>query len=54
MYFKRGKRALLADTSSRDIYNFYKERCKSGPLEYGKFISIWKRFIELRTSNGNI
>ena len=48
MYFKRGKRALLADTSSRDMYNFYKERCKPNPLEYSKFISIWKRFIELR------
>lgn len=48
MYFKRGKRALLADTSSKDMYDFYKERCKGTPLPYRTFISIWKRFIDLR------
>ena len=48
MYFARGKRKLVADFKTKDLYDFYKEKYKERTLDKKTFLSIWKRFIDIR------
>ena len=48
MYFARGKRKLVADFKTKDLYDFYKEKYKERALDKKTFLSIWKRFIDIR------
>lgn len=49
MHFKRGKRKVIADYKIKDIYKYYKDKCKKKRikwLEYTQFIKIHKIIYE--------
>ena len=48
MYFGRGKRKIIADYTSKDVYDFYKQKVKDKAVSLNKFNTIWKRFIDVR------
>jgi len=48
MYFGRGKRQIIADYTSVDIYKFYKDRFGEKAMDKKKFGKIWDRFISIR------
>lgn len=47
MYFKRGKRKIIADYATKDIYRFYKENSDK-PVEYSTFVRCLKQFNQIR------
>jgi hypothetical protein len=48
MYFGRGKRQIIADYTSVDVYKFYKEKFGEKALTKKQFSVIWNRFIDVR------
>lgn len=48
MYFKRGKRKILADYKMDDVYKFYKNKLGTRALDKKTAHSIWDRFIDVR------
>lgn len=48
MYFRRGKRKIIADFGAGDIYKFYKEKYGKSALSSEKFNTIWERYIDVR------
>ena len=48
MYFPRGKRKLVADFKTKEMYEFYKDKYGDKALDKKTFLSIWERFIDIR------
>ena len=48
MFFGKGKRKIIADYKSEDIYKFYKNKYKEKAVDYKTFNKIWNRFIDIR------
>lgn len=48
MYFGKGKRKIIADYKTKDIYKFYKNKYKDEAVDYKTFCRVWERFIEVR------
>ena len=48
MYLGRGKRKILADYKSNDIYEFYRSKYGEKALSKEVFWSVWERFIDIR------
>ena len=48
MYFPRGKRKLVADFKTKEMYEFYKNKYGDKALDKKTFLSIWERFIDIR------
>jgi hypothetical protein len=42
--FKRGKREILADYKTTDIYRYYKKNCKHSPITRAQFTAILEGF----------
>ena len=47
-YWGRGKRKVLADFKSKDIYKFYKDKYGDKAKDFSTFCRVWDRFIEVR------
>lgn len=48
MNFGRGKRTLIADRKTKELYKFYKNKYGDKALDKKIFLSVWKRFIDIR------
>jgi len=48
MFFGKGKRKILADYKTEDIYKYYVNKYKEKALTEKKFWNIWNAFIETR------
>lgn len=47
-FWGKGKRKVLADYKSKDIYKFYKNKYKDKAKDFSTFCRVWDRFIEIR------
>lgn len=48
MFFGKGKRKIIADYKSADIYNHYKDKVGGKALPKEVFWRVWKEFVEAR------
>ena len=47
-FWGKGKRKVIADFKTKDIYKFYKDKYGDKAKDFSTFCRVWDRFIEVR------